>query len=326
MRRNQNMLVFSSRDGHGEGREVVLLHRGTSISVTWLWGVGSVLACAGWNGQKTMCRVCCKEKLVLVLLKWLLSHGSPLGLLILQRREGTKWVHARHRVQTPKALSMQLLPDEYGCAMFVPAMRYLHPIGSGASMVVSCCGNRCCLWADSLLSILILSVSVMLTLLLSPGQPIHCTDLTPLLPQGVPGEHHHGRALRQPLCACPEHPQRRAAPQGDGDRGASSVQRRRPAALQPQLWGQQHVRVQRGLSATRAGTVLRKEPPSLFLGGVVGFWGTRSWPRPRKTAVGAKGCWMCPMHGAVQGPHQADPHPCCHSTHLFQCGEQSQWV
>lgn len=62
------------------------------MSIAWLWGEGSTLTCAGWNGQKTMTRACRKEKSVsvLVLLKWLLSLGSPLSLVTLQTKSWDK--------------------------------------------------------------------------------------------------------------------------------------------------------------------------------------------------------------------------------------------
>lgn len=51
-----------------------------------------MLVHAGCNGQKTTSRARCKEKSVsvLVLLKWLLSLGSPLSLVTLQRKSGDK--------------------------------------------------------------------------------------------------------------------------------------------------------------------------------------------------------------------------------------------
>uniref|UniRef100_A0A674HUC4 Ectonucleoside triphosphate diphosphohydrolase 8 n=1 Tax=Taeniopygia guttata TaxID=59729 RepID=A0A674HUC4_TAEGU len=115
---------------------------------------------------------------------------------------------------------------------------------------------------------------------LSPGQ-LACPDLPPLLPQGVQGDHHRGRALQQPLCACAKLSQAWPRPHGDGDRGHRHVSRGRPETLRLQLRGAGAVRVQWGLSAPCAGTLLRKQPPTPPLGRANGILGHSPW----KTAL-----------------------------------------
>lgn len=103
-----------------------------------------------------------------------------------------------------------------------------------------------------------------MALSLSTGRLVCPEYITPLLPQGIPGEHHHSRDLRQSLCPHPKHAQPCTDPHSNRDREPSGVPHCHPEALQLHLWGQQDVWLRRGLSAARAGTVLCKEPLTVW--------------------------------------------------------------
>jgi len=182
------------------------------------------------------------------------------------------------------------------------------------------CLNRQCLWAASLLSVLSASARVMLTApALSTGRLVCPEYITPLLPQGIPGEHHHSRDLRQSLCPHPKHAQPCTDPHSNRDREPSGVPHCHPEALQLHLWGQQDVWLRRGLSAARAGTVLCKEPLTVWCWCGCGDVGHQFGQCSRKPAVGKSDNGCLETWGAPDAWRHAECSAVCQTDSAMFC-------